>query len=181
MFLGGYLVKWITKGLCLLAVAAFALSTPTAKAADDPDYLTVGAGWFDFNRQKDQGGSFSLEYKSDYKLWELKPFATMNVATNGMTFIGAGVLMDVYFGRRWVVTPSFAPTWWQGKTDDLDMGHAVEFRSQVEIAYRFDDRTRVGLSVAHYSNASLGDTNPGTETVMLNYSIPFSKIRKKFD
>lgn len=174
-------MNWFTKGLSLLAVVAATFSAPVVKAAEDPDYLTVGAGWFDFNRQKDQGGGFSLEYRSNYKLWELKPFATLNVATNGMTFLGAGVLMDIYFGRRWVLTPSFAPTWWQGKTDDLDMGHAVEFRSQMEVAYRFDDRSRLGLSLAHYSNASLGDTNPGTETLMLNYSIPFSKVGKLFD
>ncbi len=177
-------MKWFFKAVSLVAIATAVLSAPVgfmapaalAAGADDPDFLTVGAGWFDFNRKKDEGAEFRLEYRSNYKLWELKPFATLAVASNGMTFIGAGVLMDVYFGRRWVVTPSFAPTWWQGKTDTLDMGHAVEFRSQLEVAYRFDDRSRLGLSVSHYSNASLGDTNPGTETAMVNYSIPFAKL-----
>jgi len=173
-------VNGLSKALFIAAVCLMAFSPPAAKA-DDPAYLTLGAGWFDFNRKKDQGGEFRLEYRSNYKLWELKPFATLAVASNGMTFMGAGVLMDIYFGRRWVVTPSFAPTWWRGKTSKLDMGHAIEFRSQLELAYRFDDRTRLGLSVSHYSNASLGDTNPGTETIMLNYSIPFSKIARKFN
>ncbi len=62
-----------------------------------------------------------------------------------MTFVGGGVLIDVYFGNRFVVTPSFAPTWWRGKTDKLDLGHGLEFRSQIEFAYRFDDRSRLGL------------------------------------
>ena len=144
--------------------------------ADDPDFLTIAAGWFDFNRQKEQGGEFRLEYRSDYKFWNFKPFVTAAGTSNGMTFVGAGILLDVFLGRRIVITPSFAPTLYQGETSDLDLGHVVEFRSQLEIAYRFDDRSRLGLSVSHYSNASLGNKNPGTETILLNCSLPLSKI-----
>jgi lipid A 3-O-deacylase len=165
--------------LAVATIVAGLLITPSAKA-DDPDFLTVSAGWFDLNRQKDQGAEFRLEYRSDYKLWNFKPFATLSAVSNGMTFLGAGILMDVYLGRRWVVTPSFAPTWWRGKTSDLDLGHAIEFRSQLEVAYRFDDRSRLGLSFSHSSNAGIGDSNPGTESLMLNYSVPFGKISKMF-
>ena len=161
-----------------LAVFIVALAANKAAKADDPAFLSFSTGWFDFNRQKDQAGEFRLEYKSDYKLLNFKPFATLAAVSNGMTFLGAGILMDIYFGRRWVVTPSFAPTWWRGKTTDLDLGHGIEFRSQLEFAYRFDDRARVGLSVSHYSNASLGDDNPGTESFMVNYSVPISKLFK---
>ena len=148
-------------------------------SADDPDFLTVGAGWFDFNRQKDDGAEFRLDYRSDYKLWIFKPFLTVAGVSNGMSFVGGGVLIDVYFGNRVVVTPSFAPTWWRGKTDELDLGHGLEFRSQIEFAYRFDDRSRIGLAVSHSSNASLGDTNPGTETLMLNYSFPLGGVSRR--
>jgi len=166
--------------LAAALTAVMILSLAPDARAEEPDFLTVSAGWFDFNRKKDEGAEFRLEYRSDYKFLYLKPFATLSGTSTGMTFVGAGVLMDIYLGRRLVVTPSFAPTWWQGKTDDLDLGHAVEFRSQLEIAYRFDDRSRLGLSVSHYSNASLGDTNPGTESAMINYSIPFDKLKKLF-
>ena len=105
-------------------------------------------------------------------------FLTVAGVSNGMSFVGGGVLIDVYFGNRFVVTPSFAPTWWRGKTDELDLGHGLEFRSQIEFAYRFDDRSRLGLAVSHSSNASLGDTNPGTETLMLNYSFPLGAPRR---
>lgn len=160
----------------ILAISALALGAAFGAAApakaDDPAFLTLGAGWFDFNRQKDQGAELSLEYRDNHKLWIFKPFVHGAYVTNGMTFLGAGVLVDVYFGNRWVVTPSFAPTWWRGKTDDLDLGYGLEFRSRLEVAYRFDNRSRLGLSVSHSSNASLGDTNPGTESLMLHYSLP---------
>ena len=152
---------------------------PSAEA-DDPDYLTLSAGWFDLNRQKDQGAEFSLEYRSGEKFWWFKPFVHAAGVSNGMTFLGAGVLIDVYFGRRWVVSPSFAPTLWRGRTSDLDLGHAIEFRSRLEVAYRFDDRSRVGMSFSHSSNAGLGNSNPGTESLMVNYSIPFKSLSRIF-
>ena len=148
--------------------------------AGDPAFLTISGGLFDFNRQKDDGGEFRLEYRSDKKVAIFKPFGTAAVATNGMTFLGGGVLVDLFFGKRVVLTPSFAPTLWFGKTDDLDLGHIIEFRSQLEMAYRFNDRSRIGLSISHYSNASLGDKNPGTESLMLNYSIPLSASKRIF-
>ena len=163
----------LAKVLQLVFFAAGILASPAYVRAGDSDYLTVSSGWFDLNRQKDQGVEFSLEYRSDRRFWWFKPFAHGAVVSNGMTFLGAGVMIDVYFGRRWVATPSFAPTVWRGKTDDLDLGHAIEFRSRLELAYRFDDRSRIGLSISHSSNASIGDTNPGTESLMVNYSIPF--------
>ncbi|MDP6622047.1 MAG: acyloxyacyl hydrolase, partial [Alphaproteobacteria bacterium] len=60
----------------------------------------------------------------------------------------------------------------QGK----DLGHWIEFRSQLELAYRFDDRSRLGVSLSHISNASLDDNNPGTESLMLNYAVPFHRL-----
>ncbi len=166
-------------GRIAMTVAMAGLFTVAGTAegrADDPDYLSIGVGAFDWNRQKDEGAEFRLEYRSDEKFWELKPFVALAGSSSGHYFAGAGVLMDVYFGRRIVLTPSFAPHLYTGGGDKLDLDYPVEFRSQLEIAYRFDDRSRFGLAISHYSNASLSDTNPGTESAMLYYSIPFSNI-----
>ncbi len=170
---GEPVLKRITLAILLAFPTAGALPAPVF--ADDPSFLTFGVGAFDFNRQKDQGVEFRLDYRSDYKIGPFKPFVTAAGVSNGMSFLGAGVLIDVYFGRRFVVTPSFAPTWWRGKSDDLDLGHGLEFRSQIDFAYRFDDRSRLGLAISHSSNASLGDTNPGTETLLVNYSYPLGR------
>jgi len=159
----------------LLVFSGLSLSAGPARP-DDPAFLSFGVGAFDFNRQKDDGVEFRLDYRSDYKLWVFKPFLTAAAVSNGMSFMGAGVLIDVYFGNRFVVTPSFAPTWWRGKTNGLDLGYALEFRSQIEFAYRFDDRSRLGVAVSHSSNAYLSNTNPGTETLLVNYSYPLGKI-----
>ena len=170
---GEPVLKRITLAILLAFPAAGVLPTPVF--ADDPAFLTFGVGAFDFNRQKDQGVEFRLDYRSDYKLGPFKPFVTAAGVSNGMSFLGAGVLVDVYFGRRFVVTPNFAATWWRGKTSGLDLGHGLEFRSQIDFAYRYDDRSRLGLAISHSSNASIADQNPGTETLMVNYSYPLGR------
>ncbi len=140
--------------------------------AEDPDFVTLVGGYFDFNRQKDKGFEGRLEYRFSDRYFIFKPFLTAAYTNTKMGFFGAGVLVDIYLGRRFVVIPSFAPTFYFGGNDKLDLGHPIEFRSQLELAYRFDNRSRLGFAVSHYSNASLGDSNPGTETLSLNYSIP---------
>ncbi len=169
------MIKFIkTLMLAVAMISGVGASFPAF--ADDPDFLSFSAGSYDWNRQKEQGAEFRLEYRSDTKLWVFKPFAALAATSTGQGFLGAGVLVDVFLGRRFVVTPSFAPHFYTGGNSKLDLDYPVEFRSQLEVAYRFDDRSRLGLAVSHYSNASLGDTNPGTESAMLVYSVPFNNI-----
>lgn len=162
--------------IAAIALIAAAVTAGPARADGDPDFITFGAGWYDFNKRDDAGGEFRLEYRSDEEFYYLKPFAAVAGTSTGSFFVGVGVLMDIYFGRRFVVTPSFAPHFYEQGGADKDLGHELEFRSQLEFAYRFDDRSRLGLSISHYSNASIGDKNPGTETLMLNYSVPIGTL-----
>ena len=97
--------------------------------------------------------------------------ATTDAATYGY----AGIGVDVFFGPRWVATPTFAAGIY-GNGDGKDLGNAVEFRSGLEVAYRFDDRSRLGLSFTHISNAGIGDRNPGVESLVLMYSVPFDRL-----
>ncbi len=164
--------------LTALLAALLAAVPGTQARADDPAFFSMAAGGFDFNRRKDPGAEFRLEVRSAGKFFFLKPFAALAGTSTGSGFFGAGVLLDVYFGRRIVVTPSFAPHFYVGGNSKLDLDYPIQFRSQLEIAYRFDDRSRLGLALSHYSNSSLGDTNPGTESLMVYYSVPFSHLKR---
>lgn len=166
---------WSLVSAAVVAAATY-LAAPGVARADDPSFIAFGAGAYDWNRQKDEGAEFRLEYRSGEKYLGFKPFVALAGTSTGQGFLGAGVLIDVFFGRRFVVTPSFAPHLYVGGNSDLDLDYPLEFRSQLEFAYRFDDRSRLGIAVSHYSNASLGDTNPGTESAMLYYAVPIGKI-----
>lgn len=147
------------------------LATPFTAAADDPDFLTFAVGAFDLVQDHDQAAEFRAEYRSDKKIWIVKPFIGV-MGTTDSTFYGyGGFLVDVFFGKRWVLTPSLAAGYYD-KGKGLDLGHELEFRSSIELSYRFDNRTRLGVSFYHLSNASIGTDNPGTEVLSIVYSIP---------
>lgn len=157
------------------AVLAAGMAAGTPAAADDPDFLSVGAGWYDWNDDKD-AVDFRVEYRSDYKaLGFIKPWIGFEATSDQAIYGLAGILTDIYFGRRWVLTPSFGAGLY-GDGNGKDLGSTIEFRSQLEFGYRFDDWSRISIAVSHISNASLDDNNPGTEIATIYYHIPFSTV-----
>lgn len=183
------------KNVCLLIVAAvlagcvgsnaFAQTQPAApKAAaadsrgDDPAFWSFSAGWFDVNKQKNEAFEGRIEYRSDYKFWGFKPFGGLMATSDKAVHAFAGIWMDLYFGRRWVLSPSFAPGYYY-EGDGKHISDGIQFRSQVELAYRFDDRSRLGISINHISNAGINDPNPGVETLAVSYSIPADRLFRR--
>ena len=66
------------------------------------------------------------------------------------------------------ITPSFTPgVYNQG--DGKDLGHLVEFKSEVQISLELPRESQFGISYNHISNASLGDKNPGANSYMFNF------------
>ncbi len=161
--------------LGVLGLAALLLALPAGRArALDPAFLTLGGGVWDMNGEESTG-TISMEYQDSGRLfWEFKPMVGVMGTFDGAFYAYAGVAVDLFLGRRFVLTPSFAPgLYFEG--DGKDLGHVVEFRSSVELAYRFDSRARLGLELYHMSNAGLDQTNPGANALMLTYSFPLGR------
>ncbi|MEQ8816633.1 MAG: acyloxyacyl hydrolase [Thalassobaculum sp.] len=159
----------------LLGLAAL-LATAVPATAEEPAFISLGAGYYDLF--DDQGaGEARLEYRfsEQNKLFFFTPFVGVAATTDAATYGYVGVGIDVFFGKRWVATPNFAVGVY-GNGDGKDLGHPVEFRSGLEVAYRFDDYSRLGLSFTHISNAGLDERNPGVESLVVVYSIPFQKL-----
>lgn len=159
------------------AAAAFAgLGVAAGDAgAQDPAFVTLGGGYYDVVRGDNQAADFRLEYRSDLELWIAKPWAGVEATSDGAVFVAAGLLTDIYFGNRIVVTPQ-AGVGYYHNGDGPDLGYALEFRTGVEVGYRFDNRSRLAVGFSHISNADLGDRNPGTEILTLTYSIPVGRL-----
>ena len=154
------------------AALALALVAGTGPArAGDPDYLSLSVGAFDVNDDM-TAAEFRLEYRSKLEWWIFRPFTGIMGNSDGGFYGYGGILLDIFFGRRFVLTPSFAIGAYD-RGSGKDLGHSIEFRSQIELAYRFDDRSRLAISLNHMSNASIDEVNPGTESLMLTYALPF--------
>jgi lipid A 3-O-deacylase len=168
----------------LAAAAAFAALILTAMPVSaqvttdpkvgDPDFLSFGVGGFDIIADDFSSAAFQLEYASQKRLWIFHPIAGLMLNSDVGGDAYAGIAVDLFFGNRFVVTPSFAPSfYWRGSGKNL--GYPIEFRSSIGAAYRFDDRSRLGLEFYHLSNAGLDNHNPGTEVLLLKYSLPFGR------
>ena len=49
------------------------------------------------------------------------------------------------------------------------LGHVIEFKTELQIAFEISKNTEIGFSYNHISNASLGDKNPGANSYMFNF------------
>ncbi len=160
----------------MVLALGLALGAHGARADEDgPSFISLGAGFYDVYHRDHDAADFRIEYRHGEKFLFLKPWAGIEATSDGSVWGGGGVLLDVYFGQRIVVTGSIGAGGY-AEGNGKDLVNVIEFRSQVEIAYRFDDRSRLGLAFSHISNASIGDDNPGVEIVSLYYSIPIERI-----
>ena len=66
------------------------------------------------------------------------------------------------------LTPSFAPGYYN-EGSGKDLGHALEFKSEVQLSLELPKDSQFGFSYNHLSNASLGDKNPGANSYMFNF------------
>lgn len=174
---------------------AFASVTPVRAeptSADAVPRLSIGVGQFDSSafdtdfllfdvsddgHDQDKAVDLRLEYRFGTSLLpvtepyaSVKPWVGGEVTSDGSVFGAGGILIDIPLGP-FVFTPSFGAGLW-ASGNGKDMGSPFEFRSQLELGYQFENQSRFSVSYSHMSNASLGDSNPGANTVSLYYHLP---------
>lgn len=177
-------IRAINMIAAIVSLAGLATFTHAASAqvSFDPgiaqtDSLSFGAGVFDINDGW-TSAAVQFEYAAKERFWIFHPIIGVMANSDMGGDVYAGVGVDLFFGDRWVVTPSFAPSlYWRGSSKNL--GEALEFRSSIGAAYRLDDTSRLGLEFYHLSNAGLDSHNPGTEVLLAKYSVPFDRILSK--
>ncbi|MBH68887.1 MAG: deacylase [Rhodospirillaceae bacterium] len=154
----------------------FVLFGVNAALGDEPGLLTVGVGGYDLF-DDETTGEFRSEYvfPDDKKIGIFAPFVGLSGTTESASYLYGGIGLDLFFGNKFVVTPNFAAGIY-GNGDGKDLGHAIEFRSGINFAYRLPDYSRVGLTFHHISNAGLDERNPGEESLLILYSVPIDRL-----
>jgi hypothetical protein len=154
----------------VLATSIFCFTLPVQLYAEQASSLAFSAGAFDAF-DNDTAAELGLEYRFApiASFYNLIPVIGITANSDGGYWAHTGVRYDFHLNDRWVLTPNFAASLYEdggGK----DLGHSLEFRSGIELAYKLDENSHLGLGLYHLSNAGLGDTNPGEESIIFSYS-----------
>ncbi|MEC9347947.1 MAG: acyloxyacyl hydrolase [Pseudomonadota bacterium] len=157
----------------LVAGLALWASPATAGPENDGPLLGITIADFDSFQREEHSVEARVEYRHDKGLWVFKPFGGFMVNLERAGHVYAGVVADFFVTDNFVISPSFAPgIYMQGASKDL--GYLLEFRSQLEFAWRFDSGMRIATSINHISNAGLGTKNPGVESLALSLVFPLN-------
>ncbi len=149
----------------------------TVQQNQDPKtLLRVAAGSFNEFKSKRNGAvtvDLTLPYSIDlpYDWWFVQPFVGAMITSKNAAYGYAGFKLDYPMNENIYLTPSFAPGLFS-HGDGKDLGYWIEFRSGMEVSWKFDNNNRLGLEVAHISNAGLSNKNPGVELLTLSWTYP---------
>ena len=129
-------------------------------------------GMFDFSDDGKKSNLFGIQHINE-DLYRETSFGTLQPVTGG--FITADDATYVYTGFQIpkksgsvTFTPSFTPGLYS-KGDGKDLGHVIEFKTEIQLTFEISSNSEIGVSYNHISNASLGDKNPGANSYMFNY------------
>jgi len=134
--------------------------------------LNIFTGMFDFSDEKQHAGLFGLQHQNDELfrksfLGKLSPITGGFITENSAFYLYTGVQAEYELGFL-TITPSFAPGYYN-YGDGKDLGHPLEFKSEVQMSLNVSDTAQLGMSYNHISNASLGTKNPGANSYMFNF------------
>lgn len=90
------------------------------------------------------------------------------------SYFALGIYKDIRLFSNLYGVICFSPGLVMGEGED-QLGHIIEFRTAIELNCQFPKNIRLGIGIAHYSNSSMGDINPGTESIRLLWYLPLSK------
>ena len=134
--------------------------------------LNFYTGMFDFSDDGKRASLYGIEHQNenlyrDTIFGRISPVTGAMITKDSATYIYTGVETNYSVGRL-NITPSFTPGLYR-QGDGKDLGHPLEFKSEVQLSLDLSEGTNLGMSYNHVSNASLGDKNPGANSYMFNF------------
>ena len=130
------------------------------------------SGMFDFSDEGKSSAIFGLQHQNesllrDSFLGTLSPITGALITADNASYVYTGVQAQYKVGKI-NLTPSFTPGLYN-EGNGKDLGHIVEFKSEVQLSVDLLNNSEFGFSYNHISNASLGEKNPGANSYMFNF------------
>ena len=164
------------KNICYIIVVFLFLSF-TVKAEENKKFfgtheLNFFSGIFDVTTDEKKSTIFGVQHQNenlirDSFLGTISPVTGFFLTENNAAYAYTGIQAQYNLGKL-DFTPSFTPgVYSQG--DGKDLGHTIEFKSELQFSLDIFSNSELGFSYNHISNASLGDKNPGANSYMFNF------------
>ena len=162
---------FILKITFILYLGAFTSSADENLEANETE-LNIFTGMFDFSDDGKSSTIFGFQHQNesllrDTFLGTLSPVTGALITADNATYVYTGVQAQYKVGKI-NLTPSFTPGLYS-EGNGKDLGHIVEFKSEIQLSIDLLSNSELGFSYNHISNASLGEKNPGANSYMFNF------------
>ena len=160
---------WLATAAPLLAETPAALSP--AGASRDPvataPSLVVGLGAIGVEPGEQRAEAVELQLRLPMRVFGLQPTVGGLLTAQDSSYGWLGFGRDFPFAQRWVARIDVGAGYYE-PGEGKELGQSLEFRTGFDLSYQPSPDLRLGLQLAHLSNAGLSDINPGTETLTLS-------------
>ena len=156
----------------LLILFSFSTIAEEIKNNDQNTEFNVYTWMFDFSDDGKRSTLIGFQHQNenlyrDTFIGNLSPISGALITADNAGYIYTGVQAQYKIGAL-NITPSFTPGLYH-EGDGKDLGHMIEFKSEVQLSFDLPKNAELGFSYNHISNASLGDKNPGANSYMFNF------------
>ena len=156
----------------LFITIAFSSIADDKKLNSDDTELSFYSGIFDFSDDGKKSTLVGFEHQNenlnrDTFLGNLSPITGALITADNAGYFYTGVEAQYKMGSI-NFTPSFTPGLYH-EGDGKDLGHVIEFKSELQFSLDLSGNSQLGFSYNHISNASIGDKNPGANSYMFNF------------
>ena len=162
--------------LIFTLIAVFTLILPVNSEENNNAFneheISFYTGMFDFSDDGQRAGLFGMQHQNENLtrnsfLGTLSPVTGFMITENNAGYVYTGVQAQYSIGNL-NITPSFSPGLYS-EGNGKDLGHIIEFKSEIQISLNLSTDSELGFSYNHISNASLGEKNPGANSYMFNF------------
>ena len=164
----------LKKILTLFSFLVFTVSANAEeiKQRDLNTEFNVYTGMFDFSDDGKKSTLLGFQHQNenlnrDTFLGNLSPITGALLTADSAAYVYTGVEAQYKIGSL-NFNPSFAPGLYH-EGDGKDLGHVLEFKTELQISLDMSESSQFGFSYNHLSNASLGSKNPGANSYMFNF------------
>ena len=166
------MIKLLNICLILIFLVIQNVSSDDKKIIEKDHEWNFYSGTFDFSDDGKRASLFGIQHQNENLTREsflgtLSPVTGFMMTADNATYAYTGVQAQYKIGKINII-PSFTPGLY-GEGNGKDLGHILEFKSEIQLSYATSERTSFGISYNHVSNASLGDKNPGANSYMFNF------------